>query len=57
MLLALSTGRSIRGGSKYAYRMGRSAKSFAGRPIVVFATVGNGLTFELVIASLNPALA
>ena len=40
MLLALSTGRSIRADSKYAYRMGASANSFAGRAVVVFATVG-----------------
>jgi hypothetical protein len=52
MVLTSSTGRSIRRGSKYAYRMGRSANRFAGHGVVVFAT-GNGLTVEVATASLN----
>jgi hypothetical protein len=52
MVLASSTGRSIRRGSKYAYRMGRSANRFAGHGVVVFAT-GNSLTFEAATASVK----
>jgi hypothetical protein len=39
MLLTLSTARSIRAGSKYAYRMGE-CKLVRGRAVAVFATVG-----------------
>ena len=55
MLLAFSAGRSIRAGSKYAYpwEEGKLVRRPRRRSLCHRRT---GLTFELVIASLNPAL-